>query len=91
VVMEDGSVVPFKNRADRPDRFRTLGLELLVRYGWRAWWRGRGVSYLYHSHRQTTHPSQTDVTFMRVNSRRWPHVQHLIFTPDGRYEVWRLG
>lgn len=89
VVMGDGSVLRFTNWSLRPDRFRTLGLPLL-RWGWKAWRRGHGVAYIYHSHRKSTRPSESDVQFMRVLKGRWSHVDHLIFTPDGEYDIWSL-
>lgn len=90
VVMTDGSVVPFKNRSVVPHRFYTTGFPLLQQFGWQAWRHGDGVAYFFHSHRQTTRPSETDKTFMGVLASRWPHVKHLIFTPSREYSIWAV-
>lgn len=88
--MRDGSVIRFRNWSLVPDKFLTLGFPLLRR-GWKTWRHGRGVQYLYHSHRKSPSPSQTDQAFMKILHSRWPHVHHLIFTPDRDYEIWRVS
>lgn len=90
VVLRNGSVVRLRNWSRREDRFLSLGLKLIPTLGWKAWRHGRGISLSYHSHRESTRPSQIDEAFMRVLADRWPHVDHLIFTPDGQYDLWRV-
>jgi hypothetical protein len=46
---------------------------------------------VYHSHRESTSPSQVDEVFMKVLHGRWPHVRHLIFTPDKNYQIWGVS
>lgn len=90
VVLNDSSTIRLRNRSSQPNTFRTLGLNLLGTLGWKGWMYGHGITYLYHSHRQVTSPSQTDQAFMKVLYERWPHVRHLIFTPDRRYDIWEI-
>lgn len=91
VVLRDTSIIQFRNWSNQPHQFLTAGFSLLRTKGWKAWRHGKDVVYLYHSHRQSTSPSQIDQGFMRVMYARWPHVQHLIFTPDRRYEIWGVS
>lgn len=91
VIMRNSSVIRFANWSPLANEFRTLGTALLFAKGWKAWRHGRGVSYIYHSHRGDTTPSETDEAFMRHLYSRWPHVQHLIFTPDRQYDIWKVS
>ena len=90
VILKDGSVMRFRNWSSDPDRFLVLPVSLIWSLGWSAYWRGTGIQAVYHSHRQGTSPSETDQVFMQRSARVWPHVNHLIFNPDGSFQTWEL-
>lgn len=91
VITEDGEVIRFQNRSRQPDQFRVGSIQVIRRLGWKGYLRGEGVQLIYHSHRQSTNPSQTDELFMQHMARVWPAVDHLIFTHRRLYDVWTVG
>ena len=89
LVLDDNSVMRLKNKSDDEDSFFVSAWQILWNLGWSTLRYGHGVSMIYHSHTDTSDPSDLDKTFMQVIARRWPGVNHLIFVPDTEYAVWQ--
>lgn len=90
VILADSSVIQLRNWA-RAGRFHFTGFKLIWLLGWRAFRHGDGIAYIYHSHRESTRPSKTDLVFMNHLSHRWPGVGHVIFSPSGRMTFYPPG
>lgn len=86
VITDDLEIIELKNRSRHRDRFLVMPWDML-KLG-RGYWTGKGLQLIYHSHRQSTSPSQADMAFMGYIRNVWPGVDHLIFTPSGEYSVW---
>ena len=88
VVLRDSSVIRFRNWSRKTHAFKASNFKLLWLLGWGAWRHGTGIAYIYHSHTQSSSPSQTDQAFMYQLAQRWPSVGHLIFTPHGEFSIY---
>ncbi len=91
VIFEDGTTFPLRNWSRKPRKFITPAFDLWRHYGFDTWFRGTGITHIYHSHAKIPRPSKSDQRFMAVLAVRWPHVKHLIYCPDGSYAVWQYG
>jgi proteasome lid subunit RPN8/RPN11 len=91
LILLDQSTIRLKNWSRKPDKFMVLYGHVLRRLGWKAFSKGSGIAFVYHSHSVSSYPSSTDKTFMSYLHDRWPEVDHLIYVPGLEYSIWQYG
>lgn len=91
LILEDQTIIPLKNHSRNEDRFIVSYFQVLKELGWKAFTKGKGIRYVFHSHLVNSYPSSTDKNFMAYLHDRWPGVGHLIYVPDCEYSIWQYG